>query len=355
MLKTKILTTLLLFLALLSCNQKTSKQEGRKITDMLNRIVEIPDSVTGIIGIRPGTVRLLAYMDAVHFLKGVEELEVRSYKPYNMAYSGLASLPVIGPMHGGDAELIAAQKPDVILSTYITVTETDELQAKTGIPVIALQYGDLGKNKTIFYHSLSLIGDITGNKKRADSVIAFFERIIEDLDSRTNQIPEKGKPTVYIGGVSNRGAHGIISTDPAYEPFNFINAKNIANMLSDKSHTVNIDIEQLIKWDPDMIFLDCAGLDIIGQEIHENRQVYNSLKAFCDSTVYLVQPHNWYTTNFATVLVNSYYIGKKVFPVQFSDIRPDQVAGSIYTSLLGKDISINMIGYYGGYSKYSKY
>lgn len=339
----------------LSCHQKQTKHRGRIITDMLGRKVEVPDTINSIIGIRPGAVRLLTYMQAVTYIKGIEEVEKRSLKPYNMAYPELSSLPIIGPMHGGDAELISAQKPDVIISTYISITEANELQSKTGIPVIALQYGDLEKNKTMFYNSLTVIGDIIGKTQRADSVIAFFEQIINDLHTRTNQIDKKDKHDVYIGGVSSRGAHGITSTDNAYEPFIFVNANNIAQTLKGQNHSINIDIEQLIKWNPDIVFLDCAGLEIIKQEIHDNPEIYHSLKAFSDSLVYQIQPHNWYTTNFGTVLVNSYFVGKTIYPQQFSDIDLEQTADSIYTVLLGSNVFNSMIDYYGGYTNYKRY
>lgn len=355
MFKTKFFFIIFIFLTLLSCKQKTPGLRGRKITDMLNRTIEIPDSINGIIGIRPGTVRLLAYMDAVNLLKGIEEVEAQSYKPYNLAYPEIASLPIIGPMHGGDAELIASQKPDVIFSTYISVAEANDLQSKTGIPVIALQYGDLEKNKTVFYNSLTLIGEITGKKQRADSLIAFFEQIIKDLHTRTKSTAKKNKLVVYIGGISSRGAHGITSTDNAYEPFTFINANNVANSLKGNSHSITIDIEQLIKWAPDIVFLDCAGMEIINQEIEENPEIYHSMKSFRDSLVYMVQPHNWYSTNFATVLVNSYFIGKTIYPQVFSDIVLEEIADSVYHFLLGTNVLKEMSSYYGEYSKYKRY
>jgi len=355
MLTIKNVTIVLLFFIFLSCTQKASKHEGRKITDMLGRTVEVPDSISGIIGIKPGTLRLLVYLDAVPLLKGVEEIETRSLKPYNMAWPELASLPVIGPMHGGDAELIAAQKPNVIFSTYITTSEADELQSKTGIPVIALQYGDMGSNKSLLYNSLSLIGNIINKKQRADTVIAYFEHVIHDLDNRTKGIPENKKPEIYIGGVSNRGAHGITSTDPSYGPISFINSKNIAHGFITNSHTINIDIEQLIKWDPGIIFLDCAGMEIIKGEIDDNEKAYHILKVFRDSMIYVLQPHNFYTTNFATELVNSYYIGKTIYPEQFSDISIENIAGTIYTNLLGRNVYESMLDYYGESSKFNDF
>jgi iron complex transport system substrate-binding protein len=142
MLKIKVITIIISVFFVVSCHYNQRKQQGRTITDMPGRKVEVPDTINRIVGIRSGTLRLLACIDAVPFIKGIEKVETRSMKPYNMAYPELALLPVTGPMHGGNAELITALKPDVIFSTYLSVSEGDELQYKTGIPVIALKYRD---------------------------------------------------------------------------------------------------------------------------------------------------------------------------------------------------------------------
>ena len=59
---------------------------------------------------------------------------------------------------GGDAELIMAVQPDVIFMSSTTAGDADDLQRRTGIPVVALEYGDLGAKRPIFYASLRGIG-----------------------------------------------------------------------------------------------------------------------------------------------------------------------------------------------------
>jgi len=44
---------------------------------------------------------------------------------------------------------------------------------------------------------------------------------IDDLDSRTSDIAENKTPRVYVGGIGYYGAHGLLSTEPAYPPFLF--------------------------------------------------------------------------------------------------------------------------------------
>ena len=147
------------------CQGSKITQNTVSIKDMLNRTVKIPEKVNRVVGIEAGALRLLVYLECTDKIVGVEDIEQRSGgpgcdKPYNFAYPEFASLPVIGPIHGGDAELIVAQEPDVIFWTYTTVGDADKLQEKTGIPVVALNYGDLDDNRDTFYENLRLVGKV---------------------------------------------------------------------------------------------------------------------------------------------------------------------------------------------------
>ena len=63
------------------------------------------------------------------------------------------------------------------------------------------------------------------------------------MDSRTKDIPEEEKQSVYVGGVSFKGAHGFEGTEANYAPFSAIYAKNLANE-TDQTGAFNIDLEK---------------------------------------------------------------------------------------------------------------
>jgi len=54
--------------------------------------------------------------------------------------------------------------------------------------------------------------------------------------------------------------------------------------------------------------------------------------------VYGVLPYNYYNTNYETVLADAYFIGKVLYPDQFSDIDPQEKADEIYTQFVGKPV-----------------
>ena len=100
-----------------------------------------------------------------------------------------------------------------------------------------------------------VITDLLNKEKRAEEVITFFADSEKDIQNRIKDVPDSEKPSVYIGGLSARGSHGIESTSSQYAPFEALSANNIASDLESKKQ-VFIDKEKVIEWDPDIIFID---------------------------------------------------------------------------------------------------
>jgi len=336
--------------------EKTSRSMD-KVTDLAGRTVNVPFPADRIVAIGPGALRLVCYDGAAGKVVGVENAEKQWpawTRPYIMAYPQLKNLPVIGqggPDYVPDAEKLVGVKPDVIFVTYLVDrTRADELQARTGIPVVVLSYGKLATFDDDLYRSLQLIGRITGNENRADAVVAFLKKCRQDLYERTKNIPAASKPGVYVGALGMKGTHGIESTQAKYPPFVAINARNVVDQTGGTG-SLMIDKEKLLSWDPDMIFVDEGGLSLVEADYRKNPQFYQSLRAFKNGAVYAQIPYNFYTTNIDTALADSYYAGKVIFPAQFKDVNPVQKADEIYRFLLGKPLYQQVAEGCGGFKK----
>ncbi len=326
---------------------KTDLQGTRTVTDMSGREVEIPENVNEIVGLEAGSLRLITYLNATDKVVGVEQFEKDDQmgRPYILAHPELLELSSIGPIHGGDAELIAAQDPDVIFWTYCTAKDANDLQEKTGIPVVALTYGDLGANRDTFHEALRLMGEVLGKENRAEQVIQYIESTIQHIEKRTENISSKRKPEVYIGGVGHHGTHGIVSTEPQYTPFQFVNAKNVADKLGVEH--VMVGEGKLVQWNPDVIFLDEGGYSLVMNDLKEPQ--FRTMKAVREENLYGVLPYNYYTTNYGTVLADSYYIGKVLYPEVFGDVEPSEKADEIYEELVGEPVYDDMKENLGGF------
>lgn len=343
------------------CSSKSTQGDASApqkiaVTDMLGRQVEINGQAKRVVAIGPGALRLCCYFNSIDMIAGVEQMDKDSStgKPYVMANPSLAKLPVIGP--GGpnnapDPEKILAVKPEVIFSTYAAdKASADNLQSKTGIPVIALSYGKTSTFDPEVYTSLKLIGKITGKDQKAQEIVGYMEKCQNDLDARTKDISEDKKPRVYVGGLGMKGVHGIESTQGNYSLFNVIHAKNVVDKTG-KTGSLMIDKEKLIQWNPDKIFIDGSGLQMVQEDFKKNPGYYKTLSAVKNDEIYSHLPYNFYTTNIDTAIADAYYMGKVLYPEQFKDIDPEKKADEIYKFLLGKELYSQMAKDYGGFIK----
>jgi iron complex transport system substrate-binding protein len=335
----------LLFAAAVFMVSDASAQRPIKIRDMVGREVTVPKAPGRILGIAPGTLRLIIYLQAKDKVVGVEDIEKKFplLRPYWVANSDLGGLPSIGP--GGpnsinrepDLEKVLAARPEVIFITYMDRETADALQKKLGIPVVVLSYGPFGTFSPVVYDSLRVVSKILNKEQRAEAVIDYIKDAHKDLLSRVNGYPDQKKPTVYVGGIGFKGTHGIESTETLYPPFEWIQARNAALSPGKEGHLF-IDKEKLLSWDPEMIFLDSGGSDIIRQDYEKKPEFYRSLRAFRTREVHTLYSFNWYMTNIGTVIADAYAAGKILYPDRFMDVHPDAKADDIYTFLIGRPV-----------------
>ncbi len=321
------------------------------VTDGFGRAVTVPSPPQSAVCSGSGCLRYLVYMQGQDLAVGVDSIEkedrvmdARAYALVNPQFKGL---PLIGEYRGkDDPEKIIGIGPQVVFKTGSTGTsyatsgpEADTLQAKTGIPVVAFPYGSLrsGAEKAEMYSGLRLIGQILDNPDRAEDLIAYIEATMTDLENRTADIPASERKTAYIGGVSSAGAHGIISTEPAYPPFLWVHAENPAGAMG-VAHA-DVAREALVDWDPDYIFIDVGTIQLendgaIGELI--NDPALQGLSARKEGNVYGVLPYNYYNVNYESVFADAYFVGKILYPDRFADIDPVEKADEIYTFFVGE-------------------
>jgi len=103
----------------------------------------------------------------------------------------------------------------------------------------------------------------------------------------------------------------------------------------------------LLKLNPDVIFIDGAGLALIKEDYRKKPEYYGVLNAFSTRRVYILLPFNFYTTNIGTALADSYAIGKILYPEEFGNIDPEKKADEIYEFLVGKPVYRQMKKQFG--------
>ncbi|MDD3169762.1 MAG: iron ABC transporter substrate-binding protein, partial [Eubacteriales bacterium] len=198
--------------------------ESRTITDVYGRQIELPEKIETIAAIG-GAARILTYAGCADKLIGVTDMdkENMSAMPYSVINAEhFASLVSVGSGGSNDTcyiEELVTLAPDVIFALMDEGT-INNVADKTGIPTIGI-YPDSMFDESL-YSALGLIGEDMGTEAHCTQVIDYIKGCREDLDSRTKDIPDDQKPSVYTRAVSFRGAHAFEGTYADYPPFTVI-------------------------------------------------------------------------------------------------------------------------------------
>lgn len=334
----KLLALLLLGLLLLSaCGEAPAAEaaEGRSITDSAGRSVTIPETVESAVCVGVGALRYTCYLGAQDRIVGVEDYEKEATvdRLYNLVnFERFSALPAIGgngePWH----EEIINVAPQIIVLSEIAGVDADDLQNKTGIPVVCMAGSDsLLDGKA--YDTIALLGETFGMTERAAELTEYLRANEAELKERGS----KGEQlTAYVGGVAFKGYHGLEWTEAGYGPLALLGAENLADSLG-QNGAFELDREQILAWDPDVIFVDYTGLPLVREDYAARQELYDSLTAVQEGRVYSQIPFRSFAVNLDTALADAWYAGCVLAPEGFADIDPEAKAREIFTELLGSD------------------
>ena len=318
---------------------ETETASPRVIVDALGREVEIPAEVNRIVAMG-NAPRLCSYLQlADKFVTTNQgDLSETVFMAFGWAYrDNWLDLPIAGAGGYGNfnAEAILEAEPDVIVCTY----EADivaSLEEQTGLPVISVAQCVLYAED--YEQSLRTLGEVCGASERAEEVIAFVNTCLEDLNDRTKDIADADKPLILGSAATFRGGHGIQGVYVDHPVFSAVNAKDAAIGLEKQYFDtgVEVDLEKILEWNPEVLFLDAGNLVLVEAEYAENPDFFQQLAAVQNGQVYQWPNSTSSSANLEISLVNTYYAGKVLYPEAFADVDFEAKAEEIFEFFLGR-------------------
>ncbi len=337
--------------------KETTGSETRVVKDMFDREVEIPAEVKTIVCLGSGAPRIAAYLGVTDMMVGAEDCDrepVTVRRDYSWSHhEELKDLPAVGSGGGsgqnnGYPEQIIELQPDVILAGF-SAEAAEELQAQTGIPVISVRYFSKNFVDETFYQAARIFAEAVGAQERCEELLAFIDECKADLSARTAAYEEAEKPRVYTGAVTFSGRHGFTGTYANFGPFQAVGALNVADEIPDVNY-FETDFEQILVWDPDIIFLDPGNMDMVNDEYRTNPAYFETVRAVREGKVYTMPSFNNAGTNITYCLMDGYWAGMVLYPEAFADVTMEEIADRVLTFMLGKNFYQDMIDgglYYG--------
>ncbi|WP_051538035.1 ABC transporter substrate-binding protein [Butyrivibrio proteoclasticus] len=322
-----------------SANVTVTESGTRIVTDVFGREVEIPAEVNTCAALG-SAARLITYAGGVEKIIGCTEMELKGAPGMPFAYANkdhFAACTAVASGGSGNAdyaEALIELAPDVVFYQDSDTVAIEDLAQKTGLPIIGV-YGD-AFNSHYLTDSISLIGEVLGCKDHSDVVVDAINGWVKDLNDRTKDIPEDQKPTVYPGAVSWSGGHGFTGTYAGYAPLEAINAINLSDTL-DAEDGFEVSMEQILDWDPDIIFLNPSNMELVNEDYASNGSAIDSLTAVKEGKVYSQVNFNYYWCNMELAIVDSYYAGSIIYPEAFADVNFEEKAEEIFNVMIGMD------------------
>ena len=318
--------------------EPAAELETRIVVDGLGREIEVPAKVETIVTLGNAS-RMATYLGLADKMITVtsgdnNDSVVMAYGYYT--HDIWADLPVCSSGGYGEInpEVIIEASPDVILCTF----EEDivaNIEEQLGRKVVAAPQGTLFAED--YEHALRVFGEACGVSDRAETVIAFIQECLADLDSRTSSIADDNKPTALCAAATFRGGHGIAGVYANNAVFATVNAKDVTVGYIDAQKGVEVDKEQVLEWNPDLIVLDASNLGLVENEYAEDPAFFESLNAVKNGELYQWPNSTSNYTNVEIPLVNAYYIGSVMFPEAFADVDFETKAEEIFRFFLGHD------------------
>ena len=218
-------------------------------------------------------------------------------------------------------EELALLKPDIVV-VWDFQNDAIEKLAKLKIPAVAIKYGTLENVQ----EGIKLLGDILNKQEKAQKLINYHKDTNKYLASKTKKLENiKRKKILYLINPQLTVSSGNSVTNIMID---MAGGENVAKDITTGGSWSKVTMEQIIKWNPDIIIL--SNFDkILPEDIYNNKfegQDWSKISAVKNKKVFKapIGIYRWDAPSAETPLMIK-WIAKVANPELFNDynIRKD--------------------------------
>lgn len=209
------------------------------VTDLMGRIVEIPEIPSRIVSISPTATETLYTVGGIAIARDSSS----TFPPE------VENLPELGGAYSPNMEAIAAQNPDLIIIEALTQGHLVDALERFGAPVVAVR----AASAEDVSQSIKLIGDITQNQVQAKQAI---DDITSRISAATNDTASDRSVLILI---SDQNRLLYVARPDSY-PGAVITSLNMTNLAEGVPQAgslpgfTRVSAEQVIELNPEIIF-----------------------------------------------------------------------------------------------------
>ncbi len=321
-----------------------------KVTDQAGNTVEVPNKITRVV------------IDQIPILSTYMSY-FKGSAPYIVGYCGSFKdtitktvLKDIAPELMKSSDTVYAQSdlnieeimklnPDVILYNANNASHAQILK-ESGIPSIG--FATVGASTDAdpidrYQQWLELLEDVFNEDGKMNDFKSAGNAIVADVEKRIVAVPQDKRPSAmilwkYSDGVPQVSGKGTFGTF-------WLKRLGVKDVVVDEAKGfTQVNMEQVYRWDPDILFLDGPGLlSLKTADVLENKVQgtdFSTLSAVKNKRVYdtTLGMWNWFTPNPDAPLVYA-WLACKTYPEVFADYPLEQTIKDYYQKWYGYTVT----------------
>jgi iron complex transport system substrate-binding protein len=333
------LIALLVFVLAMLRNEKTvTTGKTRWITDMTGKKIQVPDPLTRV-ALFGGPTGQIAYIlgardqlcAVTNTLKGSEL--VLAFDP------SVKDLP--GPRSTSghiNIESLLISRPQLVIAGNL---DGSIVQKKTGIPV-AFTVSTMNHDTNLLKNEIRFYASVFRKEARGEKYIAYLEKTLAFVKSRTDTIPADKRKKVFdgygpkhlvtLGG--DTFMHERITTAGCIDATSAVSTAGVKEGLH--SGLSEMSMEKVLSWNPDILVIDSGT----PEEIYRDPR-WKTVKAIQNHQVFK-QPVGvfiWDRPTAEAAVLNPLWLAKTAYPELFADVDMVKEVKKFYGEIMSFNLS----------------
>lgn len=254
----------------LACGAQGVAADPVEFVDQRERTVRLEDEAQRVVTIPiPAASMFIAVDGGTDRLVGMHQLSKSAIKghilerfypdaltiPSNITGEGFSFAP--------NVEELLALEPDLVFQWGHLNDDIIDPLLNAGLNVALIKIGQ----EAFTRQWLQIMGAVTGRSDKAQAMIDWREEVAAELKAATAGIAEDDRPrTLYF---MNYLSSLRVAGGPSYNHF-YIDLAGGENVAADVGMFVDVGIEQIIAWDPEVILLNGFEPNLSPQDVYDN-------------------------------------------------------------------------------------
>lgn len=341
-----LLSCLVLMTLLIGAASGAEKSGTRVVVDQLGRRVTIPQKVNRVVCLMHHSLNIMLELQAGDTLVGIiKNWDKLLFEGVKDIYPRLKTLPTPGDLNTVNMEEIIKLNPDVVIVTHYFPSNLIKKMEDAGLAVIAISLYtadfeqaskqnpkllDPDKAYTVgLKQGVTLLGEVLGRQAKTKELNDFIVEKRALVGNRVADIPEAKRTRCYIANPD------LNTYGSGKYPGVIMNRAGGVNVASNIDGYKQVDMEQILAWNPQVIFIQDRYANV-AQQIKKDAS-WNGITAVKEHRVYVTPEYvkPWGHPCPESMALGELWMGKKLYPDRFKDIDLPKIVNEFYTRFYG--------------------